>query len=169
MDGKKVDYCPSPKVLVIAAALFCIPLHYFFALQKRIRKDVDSVKPHAAATMITGKRPPVAATRAPFCKSLAQMLFLELVRLSPRSKTQLTALLNSCICFYAFYTFPPWQLFSLGLSFVLFFCLCFSIHVLTPLPAFAPHTAKSARGMGAATVAVAPSRGKLWQGGWVEY
>ncbi|XP_070702432.1 kinesin-like protein KIFC1 [Pempheris klunzingeri] len=36
--------------------------------QKKIRKDPDHVKPHAAATIIGGKRPPVAATRAPVSK-----------------------------------------------------------------------------------------------------
>lgn len=52
-------------------------LAVFFALQKRIRKDPEPVKPHAAATIIGGKRPPVAATRAPVCKLLAQTLVLE--------------------------------------------------------------------------------------------
>ncbi|CAJ1083032.1 kinesin-like protein KIFC1 [Xyrichtys novacula] len=36
--------------------------------QKRIRKDPESVKPQAAATVIGGRRPPVAATRAPISK-----------------------------------------------------------------------------------------------------
>lgn len=41
-------------------------------LQKRIRKDPDPVKPQAAATIIGGKRPAVAASRAPICKLFAK-------------------------------------------------------------------------------------------------
>ncbi|KAM3595661.1 uncharacterized protein V6R79_000724 [Siganus canaliculatus] len=37
--------------------------------QKRIRKDPESVKPHAAATIIGGKRPAVASTRAPISRT----------------------------------------------------------------------------------------------------
>uniref|UniRef100_A0A671TEC7 Kinesin-like protein n=1 Tax=Sparus aurata TaxID=8175 RepID=A0A671TEC7_SPAAU len=40
----------------------------FAPAQKRIRKDPDPVKPHAAATIIGGKRPAVAPSRAPFSK-----------------------------------------------------------------------------------------------------
>uniref|UniRef100_A0A3Q3M6K8 Kinesin-like protein n=1 Tax=Mastacembelus armatus TaxID=205130 RepID=A0A3Q3M6K8_9TELE len=35
--------------------------------QKKMRMKVEPVKPQAAATVIGGKRPPVAATRAPLC------------------------------------------------------------------------------------------------------
>nr|QDD67327.1 kinesin protein KIFC1 [Larimichthys polyactis] len=38
--------------------------------QKKLRKDPEPVKPHAAATIIGGKRPPVAATRAPTSRSV---------------------------------------------------------------------------------------------------
>ncbi|TMS18250.1 Carboxy-terminal kinesin 2 [Larimichthys crocea] len=38
--------------------------------QKKLRKDPEPVKPHAAATIIGGKRPPVAATRAPISRSV---------------------------------------------------------------------------------------------------
>lgn len=41
-------------------------------LQKRIRKDPDPVKPHAAATIIGGKRPAVAPSRANICKLLSK-------------------------------------------------------------------------------------------------
>uniref|UniRef100_A0A8C2X2L4 Kinesin-like protein n=1 Tax=Cyclopterus lumpus TaxID=8103 RepID=A0A8C2X2L4_CYCLU len=40
----------------------------FAPAQKKIRKDPEPVKPHAAATIIGGRRNPVAATRAPICK-----------------------------------------------------------------------------------------------------
>ncbi|KAL6099355.1 kifc1 [Pungitius sinensis] len=36
--------------------------------QKKIRKNPEPVKPHAAATIISGRRPPVAATRAPISR-----------------------------------------------------------------------------------------------------
>uniref|UniRef100_A0A672YR25 Kinesin-like protein n=1 Tax=Sphaeramia orbicularis TaxID=375764 RepID=A0A672YR25_9TELE len=39
-------------------------------LQKRIRKDAEPIKPQAAATVIGGKRPPVAAARPHICKLL---------------------------------------------------------------------------------------------------
>ncbi|KAM8767530.1 kinesin-like protein KIFC1 isoform 1-T2 [Acanthopagrus schlegelii] len=42
--------------------------HEFAPAQKRIRKDPDPVKPQAAATIIGGKRPAVAASRAPISK-----------------------------------------------------------------------------------------------------
>ncbi|KAE8282520.1 Carboxy-terminal kinesin 2 XCTK2 [Larimichthys crocea] len=38
--------------------------------QKKLRKDPEPVKPHAAATIIGGRRPPVAATRAPISRSV---------------------------------------------------------------------------------------------------
>uniref|UniRef100_A0A7N9B164 Kinesin-like protein n=1 Tax=Mastacembelus armatus TaxID=205130 RepID=A0A7N9B164_9TELE len=38
--------------------------------QKKMRMKVEPVKPQAAATVIGGKRPPVAATRAPLSKSV---------------------------------------------------------------------------------------------------
>ncbi|XP_040045374.2 kinesin-like protein KIFC1 [Gasterosteus aculeatus] len=40
----------------------------FAPAQKKIRKDPEPVKPHAAATIISGRRPPVAATRAPISR-----------------------------------------------------------------------------------------------------
>ncbi|XP_029299024.1 kinesin-like protein KIFC1 isoform X1 [Cottoperca gobio] len=41
--------------------------------QKKIRKDPEPVKPHAAATIIGGRRPPVAATRAPISRPVKGM------------------------------------------------------------------------------------------------
>ncbi|XP_029370235.1 kinesin-like protein KIFC1 [Echeneis naucrates] len=41
--------------------------------QKKIRKDPEPVKPQAAATIIGGKRPPVAATRAPISKPVRSL------------------------------------------------------------------------------------------------
>lgn len=46
---------------------------FFSPLQKRIRKDADLAKPQASATIISGRRPPVAATRAPVCKRRIQL------------------------------------------------------------------------------------------------
>uniref|UniRef100_A0A8C2X649 Kinesin-like protein n=1 Tax=Cyclopterus lumpus TaxID=8103 RepID=A0A8C2X649_CYCLU len=40
----------------------------FAPAQKKIRKDPEPVKPHAAATIIGGRRNPVAATRAPISR-----------------------------------------------------------------------------------------------------
>ncbi|XP_054462025.1 kinesin-like protein KIFC1 [Anoplopoma fimbria] len=40
----------------------------FAPAQKKIRKDPEPVKPHAAATIIGGRRPLVAATRAPIAR-----------------------------------------------------------------------------------------------------
>ncbi|XP_044027762.1 kinesin-like protein KIFC1 [Siniperca chuatsi] len=42
----------------------------FAPAQKRTRKDPEPVKPHAAATIIGGRRAPLAATRAPVSKSV---------------------------------------------------------------------------------------------------
>uniref|UniRef100_G3NAT2 Kinesin-like protein n=1 Tax=Gasterosteus aculeatus aculeatus TaxID=481459 RepID=G3NAT2_GASAC len=39
-----------------------------FAPAQKIRKDPEPFKPHAAATIISGRRPPVAATRAPISR-----------------------------------------------------------------------------------------------------
>ncbi|XP_073339738.1 kinesin-like protein KIFC1 [Pagrus major] len=45
----------------------------FAPAQKRIRKDPEHVKPQAAATIIGGKRPAVAASRAPISKPVRGM------------------------------------------------------------------------------------------------
>lgn len=59
---------------------------WVFPLQKRIRKDPESVKPQAAATIIGGKRAPVAASRAPVCKLPIQpSVFASLFQFTPKS------------------------------------------------------------------------------------
>nr|XP_046274682.1 kinesin-like protein KIFC1 [Scatophagus argus] len=45
----------------------------FAPAQKKIRKDPEAIKPHAAATIIGGKRPPAAASRAPVSKPVRAM------------------------------------------------------------------------------------------------
>lgn len=64
--------------------------HSSLFLQKKLRKDPESVKPQAAATIVGGKRPPLASSRAPLCELPAQVLaseylfFLKTIKCSER-------------------------------------------------------------------------------------